>query len=183
MDLLRLLVIVAPVVVIGTLMWVSTLKWRSTRNTPLRREIEAQVCYTTILARASIFRKSAIAGTRGRWTRLQGRTKRLTVGTSAFIITAPQALKEFAFRGCDCSIAVSQAPSRFINRDWIVITGQSADRQVRVAIAHRNLPEVWQALAGTGATPVGQLSILHATEPLSDPTSDAIRSERSRCQT
>jgi hypothetical protein len=38
------------------------------------------------------------------------------------------------------------------NRDWIVVTRQDGDRQLRLAITTDNLPEVWQALAGTGVT-------------------------------
>jgi hypothetical protein len=85
------------------------------------------------------------------WIPLRG-PKRLTVGTDGFAVSAPQALREFVFTGRDSSIAVSRAPSRIVNRDWIVITRQDGDRQVGLAITKDNLPEVWQALAGTGVT-------------------------------
>jgi hypothetical protein len=78
--------------------------------------------------------------------------KRLTVGTDAFMVSAPQAGREFVFTGRDSSIALSQAPSRVVTRDWIVVTRQVGDRQLRLAITRDNLPEVWQALAGTGVT-------------------------------
>jgi len=48
-------------------------------------------------------------------------------------------------------LPTAQAPSRFVNRDWIVITGEVGDRLVQLAISHDNLADVWQALAGTGA--------------------------------
>jgi hypothetical protein len=152
MDLLRLLTMLAPLGVVGTLMWVGSLMWRNrqrARNTPLRSEIEAQVCFATTLEYASILRKGVL-GIPGRWIPMQG-PKRLIVGTDAFIFSAPRALHEFVFRGRECSIAFSQAPSRFVNRDWIVITGQADGRLVQIAISHDNLLEVWQALAGTGA--------------------------------
>ena len=158
MDLLRLLVMVAPVVIIGTLMWVGTRVWRNPRNAALRGEIEAQVCFATKLDGASLLGTRGFrgfGGTRGRWIRLQG-PRRLTVGTDAFMIYAPNALREFVLRGRECSIEFSQEPSRFVNRDWIVITGQAAGRQVQLAITRHNLLEVWQALAGTGAALVGQ---------------------------
>ena len=68
------------------------------------------------------------------------------------MVSAPQALSEYVFMGRESSIALNQAPSRLGNRDWIVITGQAGGRQVRLAITRDNLPEVWQALAGTGVT-------------------------------
>jgi hypothetical protein len=120
------------------------------RNAPRRAEIEAQVCFETILYRASIFKTAGIGGTRGQWIPLRG-PKRLIVGTDAFMVSTPQALREFVFRGCQSSIAFSQAPSGVVDRDWIVITGQADGRQVQLAITQDNLLEVWRALAGTGA--------------------------------
>jgi hypothetical protein len=74
------------------------------------------------------------------------------VGADAFMISAPQALREFVFTGRESSIRFSQAPSRLVRRDWIVITGQASDGQVQLAITKKaGLPEIWQALAGTGA--------------------------------
>jgi hypothetical protein len=66
--------------------------------------------------------------------------KRLTVGTDAFLVSAPQALREYVVTGRDTSIALSQAPSRIVNRDWIVVTRQDGDRQLRLAITTDNLP-------------------------------------------
>ena len=120
------------------------------RNAPLRDEIEAQVCFETILYRASILGTGGFGGTRGYWISVRG-PKRLIVGTDAFMVSAPQALREFVFTGRESSIAFSQAPSRRVVRDWIVITGQVGGRQVHLAITQDNLPDIWQALAGTGA--------------------------------
>src|SRR5690349_16384799 len=85
------------------------------------------------------------------WIPLRG-PKRLTVGTDAFMVSAPQALREYVFTGRDSSIALSQAPSRIVHRDWIVVTLEDGGRRLRLAITGDNLPEVWQALAGTGVT-------------------------------
>jgi hypothetical protein len=151
MDLLRLLAIVAPVAVVGTLMWASTLRWRSrqrARNAPLRSEIEVQVCLATTLKYASILR-AGVAPIFGGWLPLLG-PNQLIVGTGAFIVST-SALGEFVFRGRECSISFSQAPSRFVSRDWIIIARKANGRPVQLAITHDNLPAVWQALAGTGA--------------------------------
>ena len=86
-------------------------------------------------------------GTRGVWIRLRG-PKRLIVGTDAFMVSAPQALSEFVFRGSESSIAFGQAVNP---DDCIMITGQAGGRQVQLAITGGNLPDIWQALAGTGA--------------------------------
>jgi hypothetical protein len=69
----------------------------------------------------------------------------------AFMVSAPQALREFVFRGRESSIAFTQVPSRLVDRDWIVITGQADGSQVQLAITRDNLLDVWQALARTGA--------------------------------
>ena len=85
------------------------------------------------------------------WIRFKG-PKRLVVGADAFMISMPQALREYVFTGRESSIAISQAPSRLAERDWIIITGQAGGRQVQIAITKKEgLPEIWQALAGTGA--------------------------------
>lgn len=68
------------------------------------------------------------------------------------MVSAPQALREFVFRGRESSIALSQMPSLLVARDWIVITGQAGGRQVQLAITKKEgLPDIWLALAGTGA--------------------------------
>jgi len=121
------------------------------RNAPLRGEIEAQVCFETILYRASILGTGGFGGTRGWWIPLRG-PKRLIVGTDAFMVSAPSALREFVFRGRESSIAFSQLPTLLVARDWIVITGQADGREVQLAITKKEgLPNIWQALAGTGA--------------------------------
>jgi hypothetical protein len=114
------------------------------RNTPLRGEIVSMVRFEARLSGARILGAGGFRGTRGQWISIRGQT-RLVVGSDAFLINASQALREYVFRGCDSSITFAE------NRDWIVITGQDHGRQIQVAITRDNLPEVWQALARTGA--------------------------------
>lgn len=149
---MKLLPILVPFIVIG-LIYLTMRRQRLERagNAPLRGEIEAQACFETILYRASILGTGGFGGTRGWWIPLRG-PKRLIVGADAFMVSAPQALREFVFRGRESSIALSQMPSLLVARDWIVITGQSGGRQVQLAITKKEgLPDIWQALAGTGA--------------------------------
>ena len=122
-------------------------------NAPLRGEIAGKVCFETILYRASIFKTAGFGGTRSQWIPLRG-PKRLIVGTDAFMVSAPLALREFVFRGSESSIAFSQGPSRVVSRDWIVTSGQKGGRQVQLAITKEGgMPEIWQALAEAGAAP------------------------------
>ncbi len=147
----RLLPLLMPLLIIGG--WVYMFKRRNRergRNAPLRAEIEAQVRFETNLYRASILGTGGFGGTRGYWIPLRG-PKRLIVGTYAFTVSAPQALREFVFTGRESSIAFTRMPARLVDRDWIVITGQAGGRQVQLAITQDNLLDVWQALAGTGA--------------------------------
>lgn len=144
LSLLPVLLVLAAIVV--------TVRRRSrerTGNAALRGEIAAQVHFATTLDRARVLGTGGFGGTRGQWISLRG-PKRLIVGTNAFMISAPQAFRVLVFRGCESSIALSQVPSRFTSRDWIVITGQADGRQIQLAITRDNLPDVWQALAGTG---------------------------------
>ena len=136
-------------------------------NAPRRNDIEAGASFLAPLNRASVLGTGGFGGTRGVWISLRG-PKRLTVGADAFMVSAPQALREYVFTGRDSSIARSQAPSRIVGRDWIVITRRDGDRQLRLAITADNLPEVWQALAGTGVTLAPAVTEL---EPTGDFTS------------
>jgi hypothetical protein len=116
------------------------------RNAPLRFDIEMQVCFSTALDHAMIL------GRGGYWIAIKG-PKRLVVGTDAFMVVSSLGAA-YALRGCESSIAFSQEPSRVVTRDWIVITGQNGAREVQLAVTRKgSLPEIWQALTGTGAAP------------------------------
>jgi hypothetical protein len=121
-------------------------------NAPLRSEVAADVRFEASLYRASILGTGGFRGTPGYWIPLRG-PKRLIVGTDAFVISAPQALREYVFAGRESSIGLTRMPSRVMDRDrdWIVIRGQAGGREVQLAITRDNLRDVWQALAGTGA--------------------------------
>ena len=145
MDLLPEVLI--PLVIIGGLVYMFMRQNRERAgNAPLRGEIAARVCFETTLDRASFLGTGGFGGTRGVWIPLRG-PKRLIVGTDAFMVSTPQALREFVFRGSESSIAFGQAVNP---DDCIMITGR-AGRQVQLAITGGNLPDIWQALAGTGA--------------------------------
>jgi hypothetical protein len=146
MDLLPQVLI--PLLIIGGFVYLFIRRNRERAgNAPLRGEIEARVCFETTLDRASILGTGGFGGTRGVWIRLRG-PKRLIVGTDAFMVSAPQALRDFVFRGSESSIAFGQAVNP---DDCIMITGQAGGRQVQLAITGDNLPDIWRALAATGA--------------------------------
>jgi hypothetical protein len=119
-----------------------------TVNAPLRGEVQAGVRFATRLDHVRILGTGGVGGTRGQWIDKRG-PKRLVVGADAFTI---EAFREYVFTGRESSIRFSQAPSRLVQRDWIVITGLAGGRQVQLAITKKaGLPEIWQALAGAGA--------------------------------
>jgi hypothetical protein len=158
MDLLPRVLI--PLLIIGGMVYLFTQRNRErTGNAPLRGEIEARACFETTLYRVSILGTGGFGGTRGMWFPLRG-PKRLIVGTDAFMVSAPQALREFVFRGPESSIAFGQAANL---GDCIIITGQAGSRQVQLAITQDNLPDIWQALARTGAALV--LRVMNSESP------------------
>jgi hypothetical protein len=126
------------------------------RNAPLRGEIGARVRFKTTLDRVSILGTGGFRGTRGVWISVRG-PKRLIVGTDTFTISAPQALREFVFRGPESSIAFGQAVNP---GDCIMITGRADGRPVQLAITGDNLQDIWRALAGTGAALVLESPVL-----------------------
>ena len=146
MDLLVQVLI--PLLIIGGIVYLFTRRYRERAgNAPLRGEIEARVCFEAVLDRASILGTGGFEGTRGVWIPLRG-PKRLTVGTDAFMVSAPQVLREFVFRGPESSVVFGQAVNP---DDCIMITWQAGGRQVQLAITGGDLPDIWQALAATGA--------------------------------
>jgi hypothetical protein len=121
-------------------------------NAALRAEIQTGTRFEARLDRVRILGRGGFEGTRGQWISIRG-PKRLAVGADAFMISVPQArLHEFVFTGRESSIRFSRAPSRLVQRDWIVIAGQAGGSQIELAITTKaGLPDIWQALAGTGA--------------------------------
>jgi hypothetical protein len=149
---MNLLPVLTAVVILGGILYLFIRRNNErTANAPLRSEIRAQVRFATTLDHVSIFGTGGLGGTRGQWIRLRG-PKRLVVGADAFMVTLPQARREFVFPGREAAIRYSQEPSRLAPHDWIVITGQLRGRMVQLAITkNAGLPEIWQALVGTGA--------------------------------
>ncbi len=144
--------VLASLVIVGGILYLFVRRNRErTANAPLRGEIQAGVRFATRLDHVSILGTGGFGGNRGQWIRLRG-PKRLVVGADAFMISLPQALREFVFTGRESAIQYSRAPSRRAEGDWIVITGQASGRQVQLAITKSaGMPEMWQALAETGA--------------------------------
>jgi hypothetical protein len=147
--------LILPLIVSGWIYMFVRRNRERTRNAPLRGEVEAHVCFEADLYRASVLGTGGFGGTRGYWIPLRG-PKRLVVGTDAFMVSAPQALREYVFAASESSIAFTQMPSRLTDRDrdWIVITGPAGGREVQLAITQDNLCDAWQALAETGAARV-----------------------------
>jgi hypothetical protein len=147
LDILKVLPVVLIVVAV-----VGTRRRRDREgamNAPLRDEIAARVVFETALDHVSFVGEGGFAGTLGYWISSTD-PARLVVGTDAFVISSFS--REFAFRGCESSIALSQEPSRMVRRDYVIITGGSGDQWHEVAISrNRDLQEIWMALAGTGA--------------------------------
>jgi hypothetical protein len=149
--------------ILGLIVFLYLLRNREgARSDPLhaeiRAEIQARACFETPLSRVRVLGAGGFEGTRGMWISLRG-PKRLTVGTDAFMVYAAQARHDYVFTGRESSIELSQAPSRLVNQDWIVITGQDRGRQVQLGITRDNLPEVWHALARTGVAQSGEPGI------------------------
>ena len=101
MDPLPVLI---PFVVIGGIMYLFMRQKRErTTNALLRGEIQAGARFATRLDHVSHLGTGGVGGTRGQWISLRG-PKRLVVGADAFMISAPQALREFVFTGRESSI-------------------------------------------------------------------------------
>ncbi len=160
MDLLRLLVMLAPVGIACILISLGlrvVLRRQRPRTAALRNEIGAEVRFETNLGAVRVYKTNGNLWGAGRsWFSLRG-PARLIVGADAFAIFAPKSFSEYAFRGRECSIFLSQAPSsQFRKRDWIVISGlgitpPGTGGQAQLAISNDNLWEIWRALAAAGA--------------------------------
>ena len=75
------------------------------------------------------------------------------------MISVPQALREFVFSGRESSISLTQMRFGPVGRDWIVIRDLADGSQVQLAVtAPVNLMDAWQALAGTGAALMLQMT-------------------------
>jgi hypothetical protein len=143
--------VILAVIVCGVVGLVVRRNRERAMNAPLRAQLEAQVCFETALDRVEVLGRGGFRGTRAYWYTKRGPT-RLTVGADTFMISAPQALREYVFTGRESSIAFTQMQFGPAGRDWIVIKGRAGGREVQVAIMCRgNLMEVWHALAAAGA--------------------------------
>jgi hypothetical protein len=143
--------VVVPAILVAA--WVQLFRRRHREragNAPLRGEIKSQVVFETTLHRASVRGTGGFGGRPGSWYPLRG-PKRLIVGTDAFMVSAPQALREFAFAGRESTISYTPIRYHLETRDSIVTTGPTGGSQVQLAITGDNLMAAWQALEATGA--------------------------------
>jgi hypothetical protein len=149
---MQLLPVLGPVVIIGgAYLMMRRYRLERAKNAPLRDEIAAQVRFATPLDRVSKLGTGGFGGTRGYWIPVRG-PKRLVVGADSFMISAPQALREYVFVGRESSIARSHVRDGLSKRDWIIITAQAGGREVQLAITKKEgLVDIWRALAGSGA--------------------------------
>jgi hypothetical protein len=140
----------AVVIVGGVYLMMRRYRLERAGNAPLRAEIAAQVRLATPLDRVSKLGTGGFGGTRGYWIPVRG-PKRLVVGADSFMISAPQALREYVFTGRDSAIALSRMRYGLADRDWIIIAGTVGDREVQLAITKKDgLSDIWQALAAAG---------------------------------
>jgi hypothetical protein len=134
------------------------LRRQRARMADLRSSIEAQVRLEVTLTALRVARPSSFTRSGPLWLGQRG-PAHLKIGADAFLVSAPRSFREYGFSGRDCFISRSQDPSSpFVRRDWIVITGlgitpQGSGRTAQLAIAHKNLPEIWRALAEAGGVP------------------------------
>jgi hypothetical protein len=149
-SLLSILGTLASWLVIGGIVYVfRRLSRERAVNSLLREDTGEWVCFETALDRVSVLGTGGFGGTRGQWL-MKRPPRRLIVGTDAFVVAS--SLREEIFIGSESSIAFSQEPSRLATRDWIIISGHNGTRQVQLAVSRKDaMPEIWQALAGTGA--------------------------------
>jgi hypothetical protein len=143
--------VVVPVLVFGTgfvLGWL-----RRHQETPLRREVKAQ----RVILRTNVTAKlvSVIAGN----LVFRGLTK-LTIRPNAFDVSAAFPLaravfnQEYYFRARETTIEMSPG----MRKDWILFTGRRQNgRGVQLLVSTTNYPirEIWDALVGAGAVPIG----------------------------
>jgi hypothetical protein len=121
-------------------------------NAPVRREIRAKdvIFRTSVQARVvtSLFGEVAING-----------SVKLIVRTDAFEVSHPFLPvrivlgQEYFFKAKEVTIEMREG---MWNREWIVIKGETSGSQAQISITNRhNLHVAWNALASSGAVPVG----------------------------
>jgi hypothetical protein len=129
------------------------------REAPLRREIRAQgVTFQTGVA----VRRKESYGSRG-WLDLKSGMALVVRGDAIEISSMAWPFRvvmgeEYYFRARETTIQVRREPSRPFELRWIAVTGRKDGKEVKLAISKGNayqLSQVWSALVGAGAVPVG----------------------------
>ena len=107
-----------------------------TANAPLRGEIQVGVFRRRDLIMPACSARADLGVPAARGSALRG-PKRLIVGADAFMISCPRPSANMYLPDASHPSRFSQAPSRIVQRDWIIITGQVGGRQVQLAITKK----------------------------------------------
>jgi hypothetical protein len=127
------------------------------REEPLRRELMNQeVTFCAKLNHVRVLGTGGLNGTRGQWVSLKGPMS-LLVRTGGFEVVCPINIlrllfgMEYRFQASEALIEMSQVPSRFIQSEWIVVSGQKGHRDICIAMTTSDsLDSIWHALTGIG---------------------------------
>ena len=133
---------------------------RRHREAPLRRELRTRdVTFQAVLARVKV----SDSGGWPKWVEVSApmglflRGDAIEVSSSVAVLRVVMGL-EYYLPAAGTSVELSRWPSRVYRKDWIVLTGQQAGREIQVAITTANdhmLLQAWNALVTAGAIPAG----------------------------
>ena len=169
MQYVALAVVVALVVAV-----VGQIVFRRYQNAPLRREMRTQaITFRTELDWVKIpdppwWAREAEDGLRGMELIVRGGM--FEVSTVFRVVIG----LEYCFRARETTIELSRNPLRIYGmdtrREWIVVRGRQADRDIQLAMTKRHfLDDVWNALVAAGAVPTSGGSSPQAGHEASDP--------------
>ena len=132
---------------------------RRRREAPLRREIRAQ----DVTFRTGVPVLLGQPYGWPRWLQLNSvmalivRRDAIEISSQVWPIRVVLGM-EYYFRARETTIQVRREPSRPFELKWIVVTGRQGGNEVKLAISKERadqLCQVWSALVGAGAVPVG----------------------------
>ena len=133
---------------------------RRHREAPLRREIRARdVSFRMIPDQVRV----SDPGGWPKWAGVSAPMSLFVKGDAIEVSSTVAALRvvmglEYYFPAAETSIELSRSPSRIFRRDWIVLTGRQAGKDIQVAVTttdRSSLVEAWSALVAAGAIPAG----------------------------
>jgi hypothetical protein len=134
--------------------------FRRHREAPLRREIRARdVTFRMIPDQVKV----SDSGGWPKWAGVSAPMGLFVRGDAIEVSSTVAPLRvvmglEYYFPAAETPIELSRSPSRIYRRDWIVLTGRQAGKDIQVAVTTMNrsrLLEAWNALVTAGAIPAG----------------------------